>query len=246
MKSLVKYMEFEDALVRDLLAHRTKVKAEGFGNPFSLPFPGKLGCVPDELVKKFPDLDAAFGATIAASMISEYAVRRESLAAALTCCESPIEARFLLSLICSCALHDLSIVVEDDEGDPIFATETTAWMEMKLYVCPQKQLGDHRVDFFLNQVFNNPDIEVARMFGKPDPDGPPVIQERLVVECDGHEFHERTREQATRDKNRDRELLNAGYPVMRFTGSEIVLSPLKCSGQIMKWLFPQEPRGSLD
>ncbi len=239
-------MEFEDALVRDLLAYRTKVKAEGFGDPFNLSFPGKSGCVPDELAKKFPSLDAAFGATIAASMHSEYSVRRECLASALDRCESQIEARFLLSLICSCALHDLSIVIEDEEGDPFYATETNARMEMKLHVCPQKQLGDHRVDFFLNQVFNNPDIEIARMVGKPDPAGPLVIQERLVVECDGHEFHERTREQATRDKNRDRELLNAGYPVMRFTGSEIVSSPLKCSNQIMEWLFPQEPRGSLD
>lgn len=43
----------------------------------------------------------------------------------------------------------------------------------------------------------------------------------IVVECDGHAFHERTREQAARDRKRDRDMQNAGYIVLRFTGSEI-------------------------
>lgn len=44
---------------------------------------------------------------------------------------------------------------------------------------------------------------------------------QLVVECDGHDFHERTREQASRDRARDRRLQAAGYFVFRFTGSDI-------------------------
>lgn len=43
----------------------------------------------------------------------------------------------------------------------------------------------------------------------------------LVVECDGHDFHEKTKEQAKRDKSRDRDLQAAGITVLRFTGSEI-------------------------
>lgn len=238
-------MEFGDSLVRDLLAYRNKAVAEGFQDPFCLPFPGKNGCVPDELAKKFPNLDAAFGATVSLSLTSEFSSRLEQLANAVSNCESPIEARFLLSLTCSCAKHDLSMVIEDDEGDPLYNAETNAWMETKLHVCPQKQLGNHRVDFLLNLVFNNPEIEIARMVGEPDPPGPLVVQERMVIECDGHDFHERTAEQASLDKNRDRELLNAGYPVMRFTGSEIVSSPLKSTEQIMEWVFPKKPRGHL-
>jgi hypothetical protein len=238
-------MEFEDQLVRDLLAYQKDVKADGFRDPFGLPFPGKQGCVPDELAKRFPNLDAAFGATVSISLRSEYASHHQRLASAVSCCESPIEARFLLSLVCSCARHELNIVIEDADGEPLFAAETTAWMEMTLYVCPQKQLGSHRVDFLLKLVFNNPDIEVARMVGNPDPPGPLVVEERMVIECDGHNFHEKTPEQASRDKNRDRELLNAGYPVMRFTGTEIVSSPMKCTEQIMEWVFPKEPQGRL-
>ncbi|MBE7157819.1 MAG: DUF559 domain-containing protein [Rhodospirillales bacterium] len=75
------------------------------------------------------------------------------------------------------------------------------------------------------------------MLQRPAPYGPPITRRRLVVECDGHEFHERTKEQAARDKQRDRFLFNAEYPVMRFTGSEIVAGPLRCAQSIMEWVF---------
>lgn len=44
---------------------------------------------------------------------------------------------------------------------------------------------------------------------------------KIVVECDGHDFHEKTKEQAAKDKKRDRFLQSKGYRVLRFTGSEI-------------------------
>ena len=45
--------------------------------------------------------------------------------------------------------------------------------------------------------------------------------DKIVIECDGHDFHEKTKEQAQRDKKRDRDMQIAGYKVYRFTGSEI-------------------------
>jgi REase_MTES_1575 len=44
----------------------------------------------------------------------------------------------------------------------------------------------------------------------------------LAVECDGHDFHEKTKEQAEHDKKRDRDLQSMGWSVARFTGAEIV------------------------
>jgi very-short-patch-repair endonuclease len=44
----------------------------------------------------------------------------------------------------------------------------------------------------------------------------------VVIECDGHEFHERTPEQASKDKRRDRSLTAMGIPVFRFTGADIL------------------------
>jgi very-short-patch-repair endonuclease len=42
---------------------------------------------------------------------------------------------------------------------------------------------------------------------------------RLVVECDGHDFHEKTKQQVTKDNRRERELQIAGWHVFRFSGS---------------------------
>jgi very-short-patch-repair endonuclease len=60
---------------------------------------------------------------------------------------------------------------------------------------------------------------------------PPVI-----IECDGHDFHERTKEQAQRDKLRDRELQQEGYCVLRFTGSEIWRDAWACAQQVNEFL----------
>jgi very-short-patch-repair endonuclease len=52
---------------------------------------------------------------------------------------------------------------------------------------------------------------------------------RLVVECDGHDFHDRTKQQAAYDRARDRELLAIGIRTIRFTGSEIHHSAERCA-----------------
>jgi len=55
---------------------------------------------------------------------------------------------------------------------------------------------------------------------------------RLLIECDGHDYHERTKEQAARDKSRDRKLTAAGYRVIRFTGSEIYRNAYSCVADV--------------
>jgi very-short-patch-repair endonuclease len=87
----------------------------------------------------------------------------------------------------------------------------TAW--------PQQQILEYRVDFLV----------VARLT-----EGGPLHQ--IVVECDGHDFHERTKEQAARDRRRDRDLTAAGYKVFRFTGSEIFRNPKACVSEIRDFL----------
>jgi very-short-patch-repair endonuclease len=59
----------------------------------------------------------------------------------------------------------------------------------------------------------------------------------LVVECDGHNFHEKTKEQAIRDRQRERNLIKHGYIVVRFTGSEIFNNLYKCVREIKEILF---------
>lgn len=54
----------------------------------------------------------------------------------------------------------------------------------------------------------------------------------IAVECDGHEFHEKTKTQARHDKQRERALIKEGYTVVRFTGSEIYADPHKCADEL--------------
>jgi hypothetical protein len=51
---------------------------------------------------------------------------------------------------------------------------------------------------------------------------------RLIVEVDGHDFHDRTKHQASYDRKRDRDLTLTGYRVIRFTGSDVYNNPLQC------------------
>ena len=47
----------------------------------------------------------------------------------------------------------------------------------------------------------------------------------LFVECDGHDFHERTKEQAEHDRSKDRAIQLARISILRFTGREIWRDP---------------------
>lgn len=67
------------------------------------------------------------------------------------------------------------------------------------------------------------------------PKGGPQGWKSLIVECDGHNSHERNKEQAARDRSRDRWAVQSGYAIFRFTGSEIWRDPLGCALQITDW-----------
>lgn len=60
---------------------------------------------------------------------------------------------------------------------------------------------------------------------------------RVAVECDGHDFHERTKEQAEHDKARDRDMQAAGWVVARFTGSEINRDPVLAAGKVIRLIW---------
>jgi very-short-patch-repair endonuclease len=58
--------------------------------------------------------------------------------------------------------------------------------------------------------------------------GPPIV---IAIECDGHEWHERTKQQASSDRARDRHLLQAGILTLRFTGSDIFNRAAECAAE---------------
>jgi very-short-patch-repair endonuclease len=64
----------------------------------------------------------------------------------------------------------------------------------------------------------------------------------IAIECDGHDYHERTKQQAAYDRSRDRELLALGISTIRFTGSEIHHDADRCAADAFRCARVQSER----
>lgn len=138
--------------------------------------------------------------------------------------DSPIEKLFYTALwaYCrfgGCVTPHLALPTKRYGIDRLLAAEDPS----TLIIQPQAQLEGWRVDFLIYAW------EFGRLSGKAQ-------WRRLIVECDGHNFHERTKEQAAKDRGRDREFQLRGYTILRFTGSELHANPLACARQVGEWI----------
>lgn len=70
----------------------------------------------------------------------------------------------------------------------------------------QKKFGPYYADFYLSYASGKQKLEI-------------------IVECDGHEFHEKTKAQVSRDKKRDRYFTKLGINTLRYSGSDLVKDP---------------------
>lgn len=143
--------------------------------------------------------------------------------------DSEIEKLFFLALHARIAFGGteyLSLVVLSESSEPpkdIGEIVGGVRAGVALFIKPQVKIGRTRVDFI---------IYAHDHLGRTRPR--PGIR-KLIVECDGHDFHERTKEQASRDRSRDRAAVLDGMEVMRFTGSELWRDPWGCAEQITDW-----------
>lgn len=142
-------------------------------------------------------------------------------------CESPIEKQLLAAIVCAARFCDETPLIPVIPSEDLTLFDLLAKQDPSdLIIEPQAQLEGWekgwRVDFLIHAW------EFGRISGRAQ-------WRRLIVECDGHPFHERTKEQAARDRSRDREFQMRGYTVLRFTGSEIHNKPLDCAKQIFEW-----------
>jgi hypothetical protein len=71
---------------------------------------------------------------------------------------------------------------------------------------------------------------------------------KLAIECDGHDFHEMSAEQAIKEKQFEKALTAGRYRLLRFTGAEISNDPAKCAAKIADeidlFITPRKRRGS--
>ena len=59
------------------------------------------------------------------------------------------------------------------------------------------------------------------------------IKAKFLIECDGHEYHS-SKQQIAHDNQRQRDLENEGYIIIRFSGSEIYKDVVKCVYEALK------------
>lgn len=86
---------------------------------------------------------------------------------------------------------------------------------LELFISPQEKIGKYIVDFLVTADFSD---------------------DKVIIECDGHDFHEKTKEQAQHDKERDRFFTSLGFKILRYTGSEIYNDFLSVEKQLSRLL----------
>lgn len=88
-----------------------------------------------------------------------------------------------------------------------------------VHIACQAKIGKYRVDFLLTQ----------KGIG-------PKNYQPVVVELDGHAFHDKDKRQRSYEKARDRFLVRSGYRVLHFTGSDVVKDPFAVSYEALELL----------
>lgn len=68
------------------------------------------------------------------------------------------------------------------------------------------------------------------------PEDPSLEKVKIAIELDGHDFHEKTKQQVRNDKARERAIVQQGVTVLRFSGSEIVRDGRGCVEEVEKFL----------
>jgi hypothetical protein len=163
----------------------------------------------------------------------------EFLDAHLSRCESPIEKGFLSAIvrlgnsIFIESSQELSIELNWGDWNRFLQIpakqDFQIWYRDVLFIWSQAQINNYRADFLVGLVSYA--IEGTDQLHEV------LIRRPLVViECDGHDFHERTKQQAKNDKSRDRYMQSLGFRVLRFTGSEIHADALKCAQEAMEFI----------
>jgi hypothetical protein len=124
---------------------------------------------------------------------------------ALAKCESPLEQFFLVRAVDYFDAYPLDIQGHDPQFLSITAMRAPRTERFRLRIFPQRQINisekNYRADFlFILERDERPfSMESKKEYL------------RLVVEVDGHNYHERTVDQSIRDKKRDRSMIREGY-----------------------------------
>lgn len=94
-------------------------------------------------------------------------------------------------------------------------------------VC-QFELNRYRVDFLAQHLSQEMAMDGTKC-------------KNVVVELDGHEFHDKNELQRRYEKKRDRYLQKIGLKVFHYTGAEVVRDPFEPAAEVLGFLTGSEP-----
>ena len=126
---------------------------------------------------------------------------------------SPIEHMFWVACTAICAANYVTM-----NPEPYFDHKGMHRIGSGISIQPQVKCGKYTVDFLVTQEGIGPGTHLL-----------PV-----VVELDGHQFHDKDKRQRSYEKERDRFLVRAGYRVLHFTGSDVVGDPFKVAHEALQ------------
>jgi very-short-patch-repair endonuclease len=129
--------------------------------------------------------------------------------------ESPIEDLFWIACNAQCAAQCFEV-----NPSPLIDENLVPSDDFGVYITPQARIGKYRVDFLLRQVGV----------------GPSDTCTPVVVELDGHAFHDKNKTQRSYEKARDRFLVRNGFRVLHFTGSDVVADPFRVAHEALDLL----------
>lgn len=171
---------------------------------------GSTACEALERIDRIEPLEQSLP-TLSAALLSN---ATGALNAAVEYVDSPIEEAMMLAL-CTVGLYSYyGVKINGTYTEHLGAYSESA--PYVLIITPQFKVGRYRTDFM---------VTARNRWG----DGDAYIDGSLLIECDGHDFHEKTKDQAKRDKKRNRDLQSAGFEVHHFAGSEIWADPIACA-----------------
>lgn len=122
--------------------------------------------------------------------------------------ESPIEDMVYIALQVQCESRLLSV-----NEPPVFIDGAPA-VDRGIFIWPQKPIGKYRVDFLITSTEGN----------------------TVIVELDGHAFHDKDKKQRSYEKARDRFFVKEGYQVLHYTGSDVVADPYRVAFEVLEVL----------
>ena len=136
---------------------------------------------------------------------------RDEIISCMYDCQSPIEQ--LMAMHLHCAVNSPYIIIKAEE----LLLDIVGIIPQSYIKCGDKT---YKADFEIS------------VWDKKTQEG-----KYFVIECDGHNFHEKTKEQARRDKERERDLIKLGKIVIRFSGSEIYKKADECAREVCDIIF---------